>query len=239
MSTSQSDQPSAIPQRPGDPAGATNAGLPLDEQLRAIWEKKENRTTVYAGCAAVALIILAWYGYKALAAARENQIEAAYSAAVVPARLRAFAQEYPGHPLAGVAYLRLADDAFAAGNYTEASEDYDKAVAALPGSPFISRALLGKAVSQLRSGKTTEGVASLRQLAEDATKVKAVRCEAAYHLASLAFDAGNFEDVTKFANLIMQVDAGGVWAQRAMQLEGNIPVTAIPPATATPKLPGS
>jgi len=203
--------------------------------LRAMWEKKENRTTIFVGCALVVLVILGWYGYKALAAARENQIETAYSAAAVPARLRAFAQEYQGHPLAGVAFLKLADDAYAAGNYAAAIDDYDRALAQLPGAPFVARALLGKAVCQLRLGKITEGTAGLRQLAENVAQLKAVRCESAYHLASLAFDAGNFDDVTKFTNLINQVDAGGVWAQRSMQLRMQLPVTAVPgPAVSAP-----
>jgi tetratricopeptide (TPR) repeat protein len=235
MSTLPPNEPSASPKHPGDQAGTTNVEPPFDEQLRAIWDKKENRATVYIGCAAVALIILGWYGYKGLVEARENQIKAAYSAAATPARLRAFAQEYKGNPLAGVAYLRMADDSYAAGNYTAAIDDYDRAISTLPGSPFVSRAILGKAFCQIRAGKSAEGIEGLRQLAEDTSKVKAIRCEAAYHLSSLAFDAGNFDEVTKFTNLIMQIDAGGVWAQRAMQLQVNIPVTAAPiPAQVTP-----
>jgi tetratricopeptide (TPR) repeat protein len=249
MSIPHPNQPSASPNRSGDPVGKTDVEPPFEEQLRAMWDKKENRTTVFVGCAVVVLVILGWYGYKALATARENQIEAAYSAAAVPARLRAFAQEYKGHPLAGVAYLKLADDAYAAGNYAAAIDDYERAAAPLPGAPFVARALLGKAMCQIRSGKTTEGTAGLHQMAEDAAQLKALRCEAAYHLASLAFEAGNFSDVTKFSDLIMQVDAGGVWAQRSMQLRLQVPVTSAPgpavsaPGQATPaipaKLPGS
>jgi hypothetical protein len=245
MSTPQPNQPSASPKRPGDPAGTADLELPFDEQLRAIWERKENRTTVYTGCIAVALMILGWYGYKAFVAAREHQIEAAYTAAAAtPARLRSFALEYQGRPLAGVAYLKLADEEYASGNYTAAVDDYDRAAGELPVPAIVARALLGKAVSQIRSGKTSEGTAGLVKLAEDATKVKAVRTEAAYHVASMAFDAGNFDDVTKFTNLIMQIDAGGVWAQRAMQLQLEIPASARPTAgpvvpSVTAKIPGS
>ena len=228
MSTTPPNQPSVRPDRHGDPAAKTDVEPPFEEQLRAIWEKKENRTTVFFGCAVVALAIIGWYGYKAFAAQRESEIESAYSAAVIPARLHAFTQDNKGHPLAGAAYLKLADDAYTAGNYDAAFGDYDKAATALPGTPFASRALLGKAVCQVRSGKITEGSTALRQLAEDAAQLKTVRCEAAYHLATLAFDAGNFDDVTKLADLIMQVDAGGLWAQRAIQLRIRGPMTAAP-----------
>jgi predicted negative regulator of RcsB-dependent stress response len=242
MSTPLPNQPSPSPNHPGDPAGKTEVEPPFEEQLRAIWDKKENRTAIFVGCAAVILMILGWYGYKALAAQRENEIESAYSAAVSPARLRAFAQEHKGHSLAGAAYLKLADDACTAGNYAAAIDDYSQAAATLPGTPFASRALLGKAVCQIRSEKVSEGTTALRQLAEDAARSKAVRCESAYHLAALAFDAGNFDDVTKYTDLVMQVDAGGPWAQRSMQLRLKVPVPATPgqvtPAVAVPK-PGS
>jgi len=242
MSTPQPNQPSVNPKSSGDPAATTEIDLPFEEQLRAVWDKKENRTAVFVGCAAVILGILGWYGYRELAAQRENEIESAFSAAVVPARLRAFTQEHKGHPLAGVAYLKLADDAFTAGSYAAAMDDYSQAAAALPGTPFAARALLGKAVCQIRSDKVAEGTAALRQLAEGTAQPKAVRSEAAYHLASLAFDAGNFDDVTKLTDLIMQVDAGGAWAQRAIQLRMQVPVKAAPgevtPAVASPK-PGS
>jgi tetratricopeptide (TPR) repeat protein len=239
MSNSSPNQPSASPNRPGDPADKTEVQPPFEEQLRAVWEKKENRTTVLIGCVLVVLVIIGWYGWKALAAARENEIQSVYSAATTPVRLRAFAQEHQGHPLAGAAYLKLADDAFTAGDYTAAIGDYDKAVAALPGPPFVTRALLGKAMCEIRSGKSTEGTAALRELAENGASVKAVRCEAAYHLASLAFDGGNFEDVAKYADLTMQIDAGGLWAQRAIQLRLQIPASAMPAAVVPAKLPGS
>jgi hypothetical protein len=237
MSTPLPNQPSPSPNRPGNVAGKTDVEPPFEEQLRAIWEKKENRTAIFVGCAAVIVMILGWYGYKALAAQRENEIESAYSAAVSPARLRAFAQEHKGHSLAGAAYLKLADDACTAGNYAAAIDDYNQAAATLIGTPFAARALLGKAICQIRSDKVSDGTAALRQLAEDAARPKAVRSEAAYHLASQAFDAGNFEDVTKLTDLVMQVDAGGPWAQRSMQLRLKVPVPTAPaPGQATPAM---
>ena len=232
MSTTPPDQPAMKPKNPDDSAGKTDVQPPFEEQLRAIWEVKENRNAVFMGCGTVVVLIIGWYGYKALAAEREAQIESAYSAAVVPARLRTFARDNAKHPLAGAAALKLADDAYAAGNYAEAIENYGKAAAVLPGTPFAARALLGKAICQVRSGKNAEGTALLRQLAEDATQLKALRCEAAFHLASLAFDAGNFDDVNKLTDLVMRVDAQGPWAQRSAMLRDRLPVPAAVPAPA-------
>jgi predicted negative regulator of RcsB-dependent stress response len=239
MSTTSPNQPAAKPNHPGDSAGKTDVQPPFEEQLRDIWEKKENRTAVFAGCAIVVALIAGWYGYKALAQERETQIGAAYSAAVVPARLRAFAKENAGYPLAVAADITLADDAFKAGNYAEAIENYDKTIAAMPGSLYASRALLGKAVAQIWSGKSTEGAATLRQLAGDPAQFKALRSEAAFHLATLAFDAGNFDEVCKFTDLVMQVDPSSLWAQRSLMLRARVPMSAVAQGPVSQKPGGS
>jgi predicted negative regulator of RcsB-dependent stress response len=246
MSITPPNRPSAGPNRPDATTDQTQTELPFDEQLRIFWEK--NRQALYIGCALVVLAIVGRYVYETLAAQREAGIEAAYAVATTPAKLQAFARDNASHPLAGVAYLKLADDACTAGNFAEALINYDKAAAVLPGTPFAPRALLGKAMCQIQSGKTTEGTTALRQLAEDAAQLRAVRCEAAYHLASLAFEAGNFGEVVKLTDLVMQLDTGGMWAQRSLLLRARTPA---PVAAAAPgnkgeaapavsvKLPGS
>lgn len=233
MSITPPNQPSVGPNRPGATADKTQTELPFDEQLRIFWEK--NRHALYLGCALVVLAIVGRYVYETLTAEREAKIEAAYAVATTPAKLQAFARDNAGHPLAGVAWLKLADDAYAAGNFSEAFVNYDKAAAALPGTPFATRALLGKGMCLIQSGKTAEGTAVLRQLEEDAAQLRAVRCEAAYHLASLAFEAGNFGEVVKLTDLIMQLDTGGLWAQRSLLLRARTPV---PVAAAAPEKKG-
>ena len=42
--------------------------------------------------------------------------------------MKAFASEYPTHALAGVAWLRVADEAYTAGAYAEAQAGYAKAI---------------------------------------------------------------------------------------------------------------
>ena len=145
--------------------------------------------------------------------------------------MQAFARDNPGHSLAGAAYLRIADDAYTAGNFAEAQADYDKVAAALPGTAFATRALLGKGMCLVQSGKAAEGTAILQRLSDDTAQPAAVRCEAAYHLASLALEAGRFDDVIKLTNAIMQIDTGGVWAQRSLQLRARTPVPVAAGAT--------
>jgi tetratricopeptide (TPR) repeat protein len=242
--------PQKTPASDPDPsASATQSWfeLPTEAQLQDFWVK--NRNTIYALCAVAILAILARGGYNELAARREAGIEAAFMAATTPAKLQAFVRENDRHPLAGAAYLQLADEAYAGARFAEAQGYYQKVVDVLPGTPFAARAALGRAVCLLQSGQMAEGSAMLQQLAGDANQLPAVRSEAAFHLASMAFAGGKFEDVTKFTDQIMQIDANGVWAQRALLLRMRTPVSATAAPTpqtkgeATPtvsiKLPGS
>jgi predicted negative regulator of RcsB-dependent stress response len=233
MSITPPNQPSVRPSRPGAPDDKTSVEPPFDEQLRIFWEKNHN--ALYLGCALVVLAIVGRYAYEVLVAQREAVVEAAYAVATTPAKLQAFARANAGHPLAGAAWLKLADDAYTAGNFSEALVNYDKAAAALPGTPFATRALLGKGMCQIQSGKTAEGTAVLRQLEGDAAQLRAVRSEAAYHLAALAFAAGDFGEVVKLTELVMQLDAGGLWAQRSLLLRVRTPV---PVAAAAPEKKG-
>ena len=89
----------------------------------------------------------------------------------------------------------------------------------------------------LQGGQPAEGAALLQQLAGDANQLQAVRSEAAFHLSSMAFAAGKFDDVVKFTDLIMQIDANGVWAQRAILLRMRVPMSAATSAPATPGAP--
>jgi Tfp pilus assembly protein PilF len=128
-----------------------------------------------------------------------------------------------------VAYLKVADEAYTAGNFADALANYDRAAAALPGTPFASRALLGRGVCLIQSGKSSDGTGILKRLSDDTAQLEGVRCEATYHLASLAFEAGRYDEVVTLTNLIMQLDTGGTWAQRSLFLRGRTPV---PVATA-------
>src|SRR3990172_1423359 len=210
------------------PAETAPAAPDFDEQVRTFWEK--NRNSLVFFCAAIILAILVRGGWDWQASRRESGIQAAFAAATSPEKLRAFSRDHGGHSLAGAAELKLADDAYAAGRYAEALGDYEKAAALLPNTPFASRAMLGKAMCLIQSGKEADGLAILNRLADDSTQMRATRCEAAYHLAGLALAVGKYDEATKRVGLVMQLDAEGLasqrpsWAQRALLLRVRIPV---------------
>ncbi len=198
--------------------------LPSEEEVEAMWQKYRN--VVYVGLGIAILAILAVGVYDRLMARREAGIEANFAAATTPEQLQAFVREHPAHSLAGAAYLKLGDDAYTAAKFDEAQRDYEKAAVALKGTPFAARAVMGEGVSLIEGGKTDEGGAILRKLAEDSSQLSAVRSEAAYHLAVLAFAQHRYDEVAKLSDLIMQVDSNGLWAQRALMLQARMPASA-------------
>lgn len=205
----------------------------LTENLQLFWFKHQK--TIYA-CAIVIVLAIVGKGLWDWNALRvEKAIGEEYATAGESMdKLRAFASSHEGHVLAGAALLRLADDAYAAGKYADASAAYAKAASVLKESPFAGRATLGRAMSDLVSGKVADGEAALRKLAEDATVFKGLRAEAAYNLVVVSAEASRAEDVRKWCDQLIQIDGTGLWAQRAMALRASFPEAAAPVAPAAP-----
>ncbi len=214
--------------QPPTPATSSDVIVPpsFEEQLHKFWTNYSR--PIYIVCVIVFAAIVAKGGYDMYLNSRENQIGADYAAASTSEKLKTFAAAHSGHQLAGVAKLRLADEAYLAGNYSQAALDYQASVDVLKTGPFASRARLGSAMAKLQAGQTAEGESQLKQLANDDKQLKVVRAEAAYQLASQAAAAGRSDEALKSLDQVMMVDQGGTWAQRAMMLRSTLPApTAI------------
>lgn len=226
------------PVPPSDTQGTPHPVDNFAETLQLFWLKNRN---VILTCTAVILLgILARGGWAYYAEMHEKSIAADFTAAAVSSeKLKAFAAANEGHSLSGVAYLQLADEAFASSKFADAIAFYTKAGAALKGSILVGRAELGLAMSQLHSGKAVEAQAALRLIANDANQFKGYRAEACYHLLTLVSEAGKTEDAAKLCDQVMQIDATGLWAQRAMMIRATLPVSnepAVKAEIAAPKL---
>ena len=116
-------------------------------------------------CAAVLLAILAKGGWDFFAAQKEDSVRQAYAAATTSEKLKTFAEAHSGHVLVGIARLRLADEAYAAGKGAEAVTAYEAAVPALQDSVLVARAQLGVAMARIQAGRAADGEAALRELA--------------------------------------------------------------------------
>ena len=207
----------------------------FEDRLHLFW--KNNGTAVLTLVVLVLLGIAAKGGWDYLAAQKELGIEKEYAAAATPDQLKAFAAAHADHALAGIALLRVADEAYAAAKPADALAAYEKAIPALNDNPLAARARLGRALAKIGAGKPADGTADLKQLAADAGLNKGLRSEAAYHLASLAADGGNAADVRKYVDQLMQLDPTPekTWAKRAVSLLANLPAPAATPTPAPAK----
>ncbi|MES2696024.1 MAG: tetratricopeptide repeat protein [Verrucomicrobiota bacterium] len=208
-----------------------SAAMSFEDKLQAFWEK--NRGLIFGGCAIVILAILGKGGYDYMQRQKAGEVQKAYAAATTTDQLKTFSAAQGDHVLAGIAQLRIADEAFAAGKAADAVPAYDKAISIIKDGPLVARAKLGRAVAKAQSGKAAEATTELTQIANDAAQFKAIRAEAAYHLTSLAVEAGNAADAQKFSDLLMQIEPMSQWTQRGLQLRASLPVTATPAAPTT------
>lgn len=226
--------PPTNPKSSREEQAATPAALTLEEKLNQFWQK--NRMVVLALCAFVLVAILAkgWWEHHQLEV--EQEIGAAYQAATTPEQLKAFIAAHPGHSLAGIAELRMADDAYTAGKSTDAIAGYDRAIAILQDPAIIARAKVGRALAKIQGGKSAEATTELQAIANDTNQFTAARTEAAYQLTILAIDAGNFADANKYIQQLEEIDPASVRARQALQLRASLPAVA---AAAVPAAPAS
>ncbi|MBM3855742.1 MAG: hypothetical protein FJ399_21740 [Verrucomicrobia bacterium] len=215
------------------PADASTAAS-FEEKMQSLWAKYRNPLGWL--CTVVVLGILAHGAWNYFAQQKELEIRQAFAAATTPEQLKVFAAGHTGHALGGVAQLQIADDAYKAGKAAEAIAGYEKALALIKDGPLAARAKMGRALARVPAGKVAEATAELKQLADDAAQFKAARTEAAYHLTSLAVEAGNAAEAQKYVDQLMQLDVSSPWTQRAMAVRASLPATPAPsPAAADAK----
>lgn len=223
---------SQLPPANQSPEGTTPVYAPAFETaIHAFWAR--NRQGILIVGVVALLVIVGREGWQAYTAGREQDVQAEYAKiADQSARLPAFAEAHPGHTLAGVAWLQLADEKFTAGDYKTAAAHYQKAFGALQNEMLLGRARLGAAISLLNGGDQAAGEAALKAISGDVALAKGARAEAAYHLTSLAAAAGKSDEVKKLAEEVTKIDAASSWAQRATLLLTIQSATAKPAPTA-------
>jgi hypothetical protein len=207
------------------PVEATSA-VSFEDKLQLFWKK--NRTAVVALCGLILVGIIAKHGWDYLSRQKDIEVGNAYAAAKTTEQLKAFSASHSGHVLAGVAQLRMADEAYSDGKSADAIMLYDKTLSVLKDGPLAARAKLGRALAKVQSGKVAEATTELKQLADDVNQLKAIRTEAAYHLTGLAVEAGNSAEAQKFIDQLGQIDPMGPWTQRATALRATLPAAASP-----------
>jgi len=211
------------PANPPPPVGADEFRL----NVESFWEK--NRSFLFAVVAIVLVAILAREGWQLYRAGVEREIQQAYAKIDRVDQLPKFVADHPDHALAGVAFLRLADDAYGKNDFKAAAAHYQKAADSLDTVALKSRARLGAAISQLAAGDRAAAETALKTLKDDAAALATLRAEAAFHLATLAREAGRLEEVNTLLDEVSKHEPMGLWGQRAFTLRAEL-ATAAPAA---------
>ena len=197
-------------------SAAPESGFEIAAQ--EFWQK--NRGLLLGLLVVALLVIVGREGWQYFAAQHEQSVRMDYAqAGDRPEQLAAFAAANSGHELAGVAYLRVADLKYTAGDFRAALDNYNKAIAALKVPAVLGRARLGAAMSQLGSGDKSASESSFKAIAADTSLLKPARAEADYHLAALAYEAGNKAEIDRLVVEITKLDTSGIWAERAASLQ--------------------
>ncbi len=104
--------------------------------------------------------------------------------------LKAFLRRSPNDPLAEYAYPYLGDAQLRLGKFREAADSFRQALKVAPKGKLAQTARFGLARALEKLGQTDQAVSLYRQLASDVKS--AVAAEAAFRLAAILFDAGQY-----------------------------------------------
>lgn len=231
MASSQPpSHPASSGATPSADASAPVPEVPFDEKLRQFWAR--NRKMVMTICVIVLAAILGKGAMEIIQEQREKGVMADYAKATSDSQLKTFAAAHDNHLLGGVAYLRLADEAFTAGKYADAIPLYAKAVAALKTGILSHRALMGGAVAKVLSGDRAGGEAAFKAIVSDLGQPVSTRAEATYQLAVMASTAGDNTALQGYVTQLSTLSPQSIWAQRAATLRAE---AGLPEAAATSK----
>jgi hypothetical protein len=219
-----------MPAAPSSPKDAVI--VPSTEQrLKQAWDRYGG--LIYFTCGVIALGILAKGGWEYLNVQKELGIQKEFSECTTPDSFLSFAAKHPGHPLAGVAEESVADNFFTSGKYPDAFKAYSSAISDLPEGPVRAHARLGQAMALDLTGKSSDAEADFRQIMDDTTQLKTVRCEAGYHLAGIAVATGHGGDVQKIAEQLMKIDSSSPFSERTFMLRPPVAASLAAPGTLT------
>lgn len=212
----------------------------LDDRFWLIWERYK---LLFVGGSVVVFVAgvaaIGWFAYRS---SRTETLGAEYLAATTPEDKMRFAELHRDDAAGALAALEAADAAYAKSDYKEAVSRYGRAAefaasASAGDRTVLNRALIGVAVSEIRSGDTAAGLKRLAEIAGDVTRDAAVKSHANFLLAEEACGRRDFVAARKFIDAIDGLNAEGWNSPRSPKLvlidafpELKAPVVAAPVA---------
>lgn len=225
MSKEDKAQKPSDPALPLDPNDELPPDADIEERFNDFW--KRNGAGVFAAIALGAVAVLGVQGYQYAEERAVQKAQAAYQQVVTRGDRIAFADEFSKQAIAGVAYLEVADDFFSEKDFGSAAIYYEKADQILKEGFYRSRARLGQGLSLVLNQQAESGRSLLQAVVNDTSALDQIRAEAAYHLAVIHWENGNFDEVQSSLNIIHSLDMAGFWTFQANDLQDRIPELAM------------
>jgi hypothetical protein len=212
-----------ITQRPNKPDTESTLppGADAEERFNDFW--RQNGTSLFVGVVAAALVVIGVQTWRYVHQRIEVKTEAAFANANTNEKLIAFAEDHSKHQLAGAAYMQLANDEYARGQYKQAAAHYALAREKLSGTPFGERALLGAAISELIDGNTKSGLTDLRAILDNPALLELTRAEAGFNLAIYYMQKQDYKSLTGIVDIADTFGAKNVYAEMTRRMRSQIP----------------
>jgi hypothetical protein len=204
-------------------AEASESGFDLEAWVINFWHA--NKKTILTAIVLALVIMVGSQSYRIILTKMEASTRRAYAEATTVEARTAFAESHNGHPLSGAAYLALADEAYERGDFNEAAGNYELAADSLDLPALTYRADLGGAIALIQSGLQSKGKPLLAEVGGDEAAPVPIRCEAYYHLASVAIEAEDFAAAGGYLDDIEELAPVGNWASRVSSLRNTLPAT--------------
>lgn len=185
-------------------------GLSSEDKLYLFWQRYKSPFVV-----GIWVLLATVVGYQATRWWRNWRIErmqAAYQGLSTREERTRFVLEHTSHPLAGVAALELADEAFRDESFADAARFYDQAATILKKEVLAGRAALGAAMAFMRQGETQEAIRRLGILSADPHALSSIRAEAYYLQALHALEHG--ESADSFLKHMKTLQDSDPWVNR-------------------------
>ncbi len=177
-----------------------SAEIAIEDRISMYW--LENKGFVITCIAILVFVIVGFNGTRIYKDYALQKQVSEYQAAAEAEDLETFADSHSTLKLGSFAALKVADQAFEAGEFEKALQFYTQAQQNLTETPLAGRAQLGAAFSQFKLEDAAAATEILEALAANPTASESIRAEAAYYLAVSAFSEKRIEDFNAYTEQV-------------------------------------
>lgn len=193
----------------------------FDDRMWLFWER--NKGGIIFGIIGAVVVLTGVEIFKYVKEQAKVEVQQAYIEALENEQLPLFAIDYPDSPLAGLVWLRQADDAYTEGDFKVAAEQYQQAANNLKDLPLGTRAQIGYGMTLYKQDNISSARNALAKVTTSTTAMENLRAEAHYHLAVIALAQDEPETALTHIDAISTLAYAGTWSQRAEMLRMNAP----------------